>query len=358
MTKPAGARRISLCATYLGYALYSTYPRKRIPKLRPPGVCLVHQTMNFRIIVVSLLIGMPALGEVTEDANPGGVENAKPPSWLDARYDHISESADKLATWVDGFFSQSRSVEDAASTLIRIRPQHQWDEEDGSDWKLRATGRLYLPSLNDRFSIVFVGEEGDFNDEFYQPALASDGSSTVGLQYRAIEEKNSRIDLTAGLKAGPKGKLGGKYRYQLPFRERYRFRFSEEVFWIGGDGFGTLTRVDLDRSLDADNLLRWANKARYTEESNGVEWVSSLGWARRLSEKSAIRSSVFVSGETDPRFLKAVALSRVIDGDFSSAGCSGNWDPATNGARNALAKIGMEFSALNSDSKLFLVKET
>lgn len=35
---------------------------------------------------------------------------------------------------------------------------------------------------------------------------------------------------------------------------------SEELFWIGGDGGGTLTRGDLDHSLDDKTLLRWANK--------------------------------------------------------------------------------------------------
>lgn len=240
----------------------------------------------------------------------------KPPSWVDSRYDQITERGDKLATWVDGFFNQTRSVEDTASTLIRIRPQYEWDEDNGSDWKLRATGRLELPSISDRLSLIFIGEDGDFDQEFYEPGLVEDGSSTVGVQYRVSEEEHSRIDLIAGLKAGPKGKLGTKYRYQLPLGKRNRFRFSEELYWIGGDGFGTLTRVDLDRSFGNDTLIRWANKARYSQESNGVEWSTLVAWIRRLNEKSAINIAASIRGETDPRYLKSRGFSASYRREF------------------------------------------
>ncbi len=266
----------------------------------------------FRAALIGLCVTLSGTGyaQSGDTAEPQqGADPETAPSWLDTRYDQVSDRADKLAIWLDGFFSQSRSVEDTASTLIRFRPQYEWDEDNGSEWKMRANGRLRLPSISDRLSLVFVGEDGDFEREFYEPGLASDGSSTVGVEYRVSEVEHHRIDLIAGLKAGPKGKLGTRYRYQLPFLKRNRFRFSEELYWIGGDGFGTLTRVDLDRSYGKDILVRWANKARYSEESNGVEWNSQLIWAKRLSEKSAINFAAFIRGETDPRYLKSRGFS-------------------------------------------------
>ena len=123
--------------------------------------------------------------------------------------------------------------------------------------------------------------------------------------YRLGEVEHHRFDVTAGLKSGPKGKLGTRYRYQLPFWQRNRFRFSEELYWIGGDGFGTLTRVDFDRSYGKDILVRWANRAEYSEESNGIEWTSALAWVKRLNEKSAVNVGAFMRGDTDPRYLKS-----------------------------------------------------
>jgi hypothetical protein len=223
-----------------------------------------------RICLVFVLLSLSASPTI-QAASVESSESSGKISWLDQRHQQVSNSGDRLAGWVDAFFSSSRSVEEAASSILRIRPQYDWDEDD-DDWKLRVTGRLYLPAASDRLSLVFLGEnEDDFDTEFYDPAMAADGQSTIGLQYRLTEERHSRIDLTAGLKSGPKGKIGAKYRYQLPFGQRNRFRFSEELFWIGGDGFGTLTRIDFDHALSDDTLLRWANKAEYSEESNGVE---------------------------------------------------------------------------------------
>jgi hypothetical protein len=256
------------------------------------------------VICTSGVVADNAAAATQASAADSDTEPAARISWLDQRYNQISDQTDKLATWVDGFFTQTRSVEDTAATLIRIRPQYEWSDQDGSDWKLRATGRLILPALSKRLSLVFIGGNDDFENEFYDPGLAEDGSSTVGLEYRVRDEERSTLDLTAGLKSGPKGKLGTRYRFQVPFMSNNRFRFSEELYWIGGDGFGTLTRVDLDHRLNSDTLIRLANKARYSEESNGVEWSSRLAWIRRLNEKSALQAFTYITGETDPRYLK------------------------------------------------------
>ena len=232
-------------------------------------------------------------------------ENAeKVESWVDSRHHQVSNSADKLASWMDNFFGNPQTDLEAASSIIRIRPQYEWDERDGSDWKLRATGRLLLPNLNDRLSLVFEGSDGDFDEEFYDPALVSDGDSTIGLQYQLRDKPRSKLYLIAATKSGPKGKLGARYRRIRPFGDRNRFMFSEELFWIGGDGFGTLTRGDIDHSLDDKTLIRWANKVEYSEESNGAEWNTRLAWVKRLGKRSALSLFGFIRGETDPEILK------------------------------------------------------
>ena len=225
---------------------------------------------------------------------------------MDSGHDRVIQSADGLATWADNFFGNPQSdLEATATSRIRLRPEFEWDEEDDTDWKLKATGRIWLPKVSERLSLVFLGQEDDFEGEFYDPALSGDGDSTVGFQYQVREKTNSRIDLIAGMKSGPKGKVGARYRYQIPFAGNNRFRFSEELFWIGGDGFGTLTRVDVDHLFSADTLIRWANRAEYSEESNGVEWNTRLAWIRKLDQRSAFRAFGFVRGDTDPELLKS-----------------------------------------------------
>jgi hypothetical protein len=228
----------------------------------------------------------------------------KTETWVDSRHRQFSNSADRLANWVDSFFGNPQTDLEAATSIIRIRPQYEWDEQDDSDWKLRGTGRLLLPNLNERLSLVFEGGDDDFDDGFYDPALASDGDSSIGLQYQVRDKPRSKLYLTAATKSGPKGKLGVRYRRLQPFGNRNRFMFSEELFWIGGDGFGTLTRGDIDHSLNDKTLLRWANKVEYSEESNGAEWNSRVAWVKRLGKRSALSVFSFIDGETSPEILK------------------------------------------------------
>lgn len=244
-------------------------------------------------------------------AQGANVEQAEPPpaqqeqSWLDASYERIDSRADGLAHWFDEFFGHARDVQDSPNSMIRIRPGYDWDEQDGSDWKLRVTGKLYLPRASDRLSVVFLGDQGRSEDDFYDPALASDGSGSAGIQYQVRDEKKSAAFLFAGVKAGPKAKLGARYQYLQPFLEVNRMRFSEEVFWVGGDGFGSLTRLDFDHLLNESMLLRWANRAEIREDSEGWEWNTRLSWILKLSDHEALRVFGFVRGDSDPRILRA-----------------------------------------------------
>jgi hypothetical protein len=255
----------------------------------------------------AITVSYPALAETGAEQETSNPDHDT--GWMDRGHDRVVLSVDKMANWADDFFGNPLSdLESSASSRIRVRPQFEWDEEDDTDWKLRATGRLNLPKINERLNLVFFSDDGDFEDEFYDPAMVANGSTTLGLQYEVEQEKHSSITAFAGMKSGFKGKLGGRYRYRQDFWERNRFTFSEALFWIGGDGFGTLTRVDIDRKLDRSLLLRWANKMEYSEESNGAEWDSHIALVKRLDDKSALRGFTFIHGETSPQLLKSRGL--------------------------------------------------
>lgn len=238
---------------------------------------------------------------------PEPAPNPDEETWYDSGHSAATGSADELAQWVDSFFGLPQADLESATSIIRLRPQYQYDEEDGSDWKLRATGQLRLPRLNQRLSLVFIGQDGEFGEEFYDPAR-SDGDSSVALQYQIRDDEHHRLDLLVGGKSGPKGKVGMRYRYQVPFMQRNRFRFSEELSWVGGDGFGTLSRFDIDHLLSQRTLLRWANRGEYSEESNGLEWSSRVAWVKRLDKRRAASVFTFIRGDTDPDLLKSYGV--------------------------------------------------
>jgi len=314
-SSPARLRRSARPGPRGGSLEDTGVPRDAFAANVSPGI--VREGLHFimRTSLVCILVSLALFAAMTARAgtaeSPSANESAQNDpnhAWVDDRYAAFTNQADKLAAWIDGFFSDSRAVEDSATSLVRIRPEYGWDDDGGSDWHVRVNGRLYLPATRERLSLVFMGEEGGFEETFYDPGLTSDGDSAVGIQYQVRNEARSKFDLTAGIKSHLKGKLGARYVYLLPLTDVNRIRLSEEVFWIGGDGFGTLTRADFDRVIDENTLIRWANKAIYSEDSNGVEWTTTLGWAKRLKEKRAVRAYVFTKGETSPRYVKSYGV--------------------------------------------------
>ena len=77
------------------------------------------------------------------------------------------------------------------------------------------------------------------------------------------------------------------------------FTARETVFWQNSEGFGTTTRVYLDRAISDTLLLRWANLGKYTEETLGLEWYTQLTLFQSLNERTGLAWQVQTEGETD-----------------------------------------------------------
>ena len=263
---------------------------------------LLHRIVSRSRMMLAAALLLPGAGSPS-DAPASAAQAGE--GWIDESREQLSQGADSIALWVDDFFGHPREVEDQARSRILIRPQVEWDEQDGWDWKLRATGRLDLPKTSDRLSVVFSGGDGNFDDDLYDPSIASGGDSAAGVQYQIRRQKRSTAYLFAGVKSGPKLKLGARYRFLGDLNEHLYYRFSEEVFWVGGDGFTSRTRLDFNRPLSQNTLLRWANRVDHGEETNGAEWRTRLAWIRRLDKRNALRVFGFVRGDSDPEILKS-----------------------------------------------------
>ncbi len=83
------------------------------------------------------------------------------------------------------------------------------------------------------------------------------------------------------------------------FGEHYVFTARETVFWQNSEGFGTTTRMYLDRAISDTLLLRWANLGKYTEETIGLEWYTQLTLFQSLNERTGLAWQLQTEGETD-----------------------------------------------------------
>jgi hypothetical protein len=242
-----------------------------------------------------------AVGETPEDpvaADAAG--DADRDTWFDAGHARLMDSATDLAQWTDAFFGEPQSDIESAESRLRIRFVPSWDQERGQDFEIKLRGKLHLPAAERRLSLLFEDDETAEGGDFESAELSTDQSRSVALQYTVFEHLRQRIDLAVGAKSGPKGKLSARYRNEWLLSKAARLRVTEELFYVGGDGFGVLTRMDLDRVLDEGRLLRWANRGLYAQESQGLEWSTRLGLRERIDSRSAARAFIEAAGETDP----------------------------------------------------------
>ncbi|HET7203615.1 MAG TPA: hypothetical protein VFI92_09630 [Steroidobacteraceae bacterium] len=210
----------------------------------------------------------------------------------------------------DGFFGNARFDDEYEATHGSLSAGTLWDERDNWDPSVRFRVHLRLPQLNERFS-AFVGRldpdeyvteaRDDFDSLPRQFARAEDDDVLLGLGYRKPGPGGGYFDASVGARLDwpPQAYVKGAYRFTQPFFKRNLLRLDETIFWRDRDGFGATSRIYLDRLLSEDFLVRWAGSGTYSEETDGVRWVSSLTLYQSLGVRRALAYQAAITGETD-----------------------------------------------------------
>ncbi|HEX7114049.1 MAG TPA: hypothetical protein VF193_02860 [Steroidobacter sp.] len=238
-------------------------------------------------------------------------EQSDQASFLERMRRRLTVTACTSSAWLDSLFGDQFHYLDYRDTYGSVSAGGLWSEYDGFDPRLRFRVRLQLPQWDERLSAFAgrVGEEdyisdteGDFaalpTRQFGQ---LEDESVLVGLGYSSPDRAGNDFDAGVGVRVDTPLDPYARVRYEVvrAFAEHYVFSARETVFWQNSEGFGTTTRVNLDRVLSDTLLLRWSNLGKYTEETLGVEWYSQLTLFQSLSERTGLAWQAQVEGATD-----------------------------------------------------------
>lgn len=249
------------------------------------------------LIVGAIVVSPP---KSMADDNP-------PPSWVDTGHGYVTRKADALTQWADSYFGGSEIDQEVASSRLRLRVVNDWDERQGDAVQVRLGGKLNLPEISNRLDLVFQGE--DPNDSINGESDPT--QSRIGFQYRlgkADDDALSRFDLTLGV--GSSGlRPGAKYRYFHQVTPRDSVRFTQRLHYDLGEGAQTTSRLDLDHTLNDNQILTSFTRLSLGEESDGLEWSTSVAhisrWQRKSTSPQGFRERAAmlyagVSGQTQP----------------------------------------------------------
>jgi len=251
--------------------------------------------------VIILLFGLSgslwAEDKLPADDAAGNAEQG-PITWVDSGHAYATDKTQNITQWMDNFFGDPINDFEQAESFLRLELIDDWEDEDGHDFKARLRGKVQLPQISKRLDLVFAGEENLPLDED-----ELDEEDSVGLQYKVLSNVKSRFDLTLGVSTGGL-RPGVRFRYEQPLGELASYRVLQRVQHENDEGFYSTTQLDIYRAIGSDNSLRWGNRVRYGEETDGAEWRSSLALRQRylIDTKRPIATSLFfvVNGVTEP----------------------------------------------------------
>lgn len=215
------------------------------------------------------------------------------------------------SAWLDSLFGNQLHYDEYRSTYGSVSAGSLWSDYDGFDPRLRFRARLQLPQWNRRVSAFAgrVGEEeyisdteGDFDAlPTRQFGGVEDESVLLGLGYASPSRTGNDFDAGIGVRVDVPLDPYAQTRYEIvrTFAEDYVFRARETVFWRNSEGLGSTTRFNVDRALSERFLLRFNNVGKYTQETDGLEWVSEISLFQSVGARTGLAWQLYMNGLTD-----------------------------------------------------------
>jgi hypothetical protein len=232
-------------------------------------------------------------------------------SWIDWLHTKVYTSVCGSALWFDNFFGNERIEVESDETHGRLSLHVVWSEYDDFDFRGRFRAHINLPNVDNRFHAFFgrldkeeyLTDTVDTIEDPYSAFRETEGNDwMVGLGYNPLRGRsNHKLRISAGVKVSfpmdPYVKT--QYRFHHLFGDNRLVRFRQTLFWRNEERLGTTTNIDLDQRINHRFLLRWANTATLTQESDGVRWWSNLALYHDLSSGRAMAYKIWWRGETE-----------------------------------------------------------
>lgn len=231
-------------------------------------------------------------------------------AWIDRVQRGVYTGVCGSARWFDGLFGNARYDQDSDETFGRLGLFEQYDRRDQLDTKLRLRARYALPNLENRVRLTLgrgdeqqLVEDRPTNSDNPAPSdfqSVEDDAWLLGLGYSKQNGLEDGFDVGIGvrLSGGLDPYLKGTWRHNWLFGSATMLRFRETPFWRDSRGFGATTQLSLDHLATDRILLRWDNLGTVAEDTEGLEWGTSVSLYQSLSRRRAISYTALLRGET------------------------------------------------------------
>ena len=216
-------------------------------------------------------------------------------TYIDTTHSYITTWFCEPANWFDNFFSDESLYEEGrAGAKIRWRNDIVFSENASPDFITAINARLQLPNTSKRLKLVFESDELE-NTTAAIPETTDNAQGTLGFLYDFIDSQKANLSLRISFSPS----IALRYRFTHSINDGLITRFTQSIFRKEGR-FGSISRFDIDSTIDDKNALRWSNEIEIVDHIDGLEWVSALVLFHRIDDKSALSYESSVTGITEP----------------------------------------------------------
>jgi len=210
-----------------------------------------------------------------DDSAPGQIEEPQDQEQnsdgiLDRHKKLVDTQIQRAAQWVDSFFSDPNFEAESANTLVRLRPELYYRNEQGTEGRFKARIKLRLPNMNRKTSLV-IGSD-DAVDSFGDTADDSAEDAVIGLQFFGRETRRWHTSLSLGIKFDEfAAYVGPRVRYMRPWGEQKSISFTQALRYQSNNYWNSISRLDFNFILGDRYFFRQTFDGRWRGEKSDQE---------------------------------------------------------------------------------------
>ena len=234
-------------------------------------------------------------------------------SWVDRRQKSIRNWADRTAERIDGWFGENHEDEKAKATL-RVIFDNNWNKYDQYEVKPRIRGKIDLPTLERKFSVVFGDDSldneienniaitnenpsGDPNKQVDGKRIREDNSS-IALRWSQLSEKLPfKLDADLGIRSGDDIYARLKATRDWPLANDFSFH-AEQIYRYGIDSENYL-RTNLELTHARPDQAFISNQLYFTyadEQYDDLTWDNRTYRQHQFFHENRFNYGVYVGG--------------------------------------------------------------
>lgn len=261
------------------------------------------------------------LPEQSSDAIVLATEQTENNSWADQKQKTVREWADRTALKIDNWFGQPHPDQPAKASL-RVILDNSWDKYEDYEIKPRIRGKIKLPTMERKLSLVF-GDDSLDNELDSNVAITNENLSNPnnhGLDTKRSREENTSFalrwsefserlpfetDLDLGLRSGDDLYARAKISKQWTMDNDYFF-YAEQIYRYGIQSENYL-RTNLELTHARPNQAFLSNQFSLTyadEQDDDLKWDNYLFRQHQFFKDNRFSYGIYSGGYLNDNDLR------------------------------------------------------